>query len=215
MRFHDRRDAGRRLADEVRGLELPDPVVLGMPRGGVPVAFEVATALCAPMDVFVARKVGAPMHREWGIGAVAEGGAAVADRAALAMLRLTDSDFARLADVERIELARRVAAYRGNRPLVDVAGRDVVLVDDGLATGVTAEAALRALRTRRPGRLVLAVPVCARDTAVRLRRVADDVICAATPDQFMAVGQWYEHFDQTSDDEVVDLLERSLDASKG
>jgi len=207
--FADRAEAGRRLAEALGGRLVAPPVVLALPRGGVPVAFEVATALDAPLEVFVARKVGAPGHPERGIGAVAEGGAQVADAAALRALRLSADDFEQLAAAERDELARRVRRYRGDRPLPELAGRDVLLVDDGLATGVTAEAALRALRGRRPGRLVLAAPAGAPPTAARLRSVADEVVCVIEPAGFLAVGQWYERFDQTTDAEVVDLLGRS------
>jgi putative phosphoribosyl transferase len=207
MRFRDRAEAGRNLADEVARLDLDEPVVLALPRGGVPVGAQVAARLRAPFDVFVTRKIGAPHQREFGIGAVAEGGTVVADHDALAALGLSAAGFERLAEEERAELDRRVRRYRGDRPMVEVAGRDVVLVDDGLATGVTAEAALRALRGRGPRSLVLAVPVGAPDTVRRLATVADEVVCVHAPAQFSAVGLWYDVFDQTSDEEVVALLE--------
>ena len=206
MRFRDRTDAGCRLAEQVAALALHRPVVLALPRGGVPVAAEVARALDATVDVFVARKVGAPGNPEYGIGAVAEGGGVVADDDALRRLGLSADDWAALVAAERAELVRRVERYRGHRALPHVAGHDVVLVDDGLATGVTAEAALVALRTLRPGRLVLAVPTCARPAADRLAAVADDVLCVDTPDPFYAVGQSYERFEQVGDDEVLALL---------
>jgi putative phosphoribosyl transferase len=206
MRFRDRRDAGEQLAAEVLALDVLDPLVLGLPRGGVPVAAEVARALDAPLDVLVSRKVGAPHHPEFGIGAVAEGGARVADWPIIRQLGLSDADFDRLATEEEAEVDRRVERYRGGRPLPPLDGRTVVVVDDGLATGVTAEAALRSVRGRRAGRLVLAVPVGAADTADRLADVADDVLCINRPPDFQAVGRWYERFDQTTDDEVVDCL---------
>ncbi len=206
MRFRHRSDAGRQLAEAVADLDLSSPVVLGLPRGGVPVAFEVAAALDAALDVFVARKIGAPGHPEFGIGAISEGGAMVVDRQAVEALGVSDQAFDRLVDAESRELDRRVQRYRGDRRLVDLEGREVVLVDDGLATGVTAEAALRSLHTRGPRRLVLAVPVCAPETAARLREVADEVVCVDEPTAFHAVGQFYERFDQTSDDEVIALL---------
>jgi putative phosphoribosyl transferase len=183
-----------------------DPLVLALPRGGVPIGAEVAQALGATLEVFVSRKVGAPGQPEFGIGAVAEGGAAVATDRALDALGLSGDDFAALADRARAELDRRVRAYRGDREIPDLSGRDVVLVDDGLATGVTAEAALRALRARDPGRLVLAAPVCAPSTARRLRGLADDVVCVLMPEHFSAVGQWYDDFGQLSDADVLMLL---------
>ena len=215
MRFRDRTDAGRQLAARLVGLQLQAPVVLGLPRGGIPVAAEVARALGAPLEVFVARKIGAPGHEELGIGAVAEGSdePVVSDTAGRLWLRPPDIDA--LAQQARAELARRVALYRGDRSLPEFADKDIVLVDDGLATGVTAEAALRSLRRTRPRRLVLAVPVCARETAARLAGLADDVVCAETPAVFYAVGEWYEDFTQTTDEEVLDLLSWSPERVSG
>ena len=206
-RFRDRVDAGRQLADRLPA-DLDDPIVLALPRGGVPVAKEVADRLGAPLEVLVARKIGAPGHAELGIGAIAEGGAIVGSDLVRA-LRLSANEFEALAERERGELARRVERYRGSRPLPVVEGRDVVLVDDGLATGVTAEAALRALRDEAPRRLVLAVPVCSPDTAHRLVPPADEVVCVLSPRDLIAVGVWYDDFTQTSDDEVLALLGRS------
>jgi predicted phosphoribosyltransferase len=209
MRLLDRTDGGRRLAEQLRLLQLRDPMVLALPRGGVPVAFEVAAALGAPLDVFVARKVGAPGQKEFGIGAIAEGDGVAANHDALRALGLSVRAFDALVADERRELERRVHRYRGNRSLPDLKGRDVVLVDDGLATGVTAEAALGALRLLQPRRLLLAVPVCAPETAARLAAVADDVVYVIAPARFYAVGEWYERFGQTTDDEVLALLERA------
>jgi putative phosphoribosyl transferase len=210
-RLRDRRDAGERLGDRlIATLSLTGErtVVLALPRGGVPVASEVARRLRAPLDVFVARKIGAPGHPEAGIGAIAEGhDDVVVDERAVRALRLSPEDLATLVEAERRELRRRVDQYRQGRPMPDVARRDVVLVDDGLATGVTAEAALRALRAQDPASLVLAVPACAPDTAERLRSVADHVVCVLAPRHFHAVGLWYETFDQTTDEEVLGLLE--------
>ena len=207
MVFEDRADAGRRLAQRFSGRQLASPLVLGLPRGGVPVAAEVAAALAAPLEVFGARKVGMPGQEELGIGAVAEDLDEPVVSAA-ARLGLTPGDMRALAGGARRELERRVALYRGGRRLPELAGRDVVLVDDGLATGVTAEAALRSLRAKKPGWLVLAVPVCAPRTAARLASVADEVVYVAAPSRFVAVGQWYRDFTQTSDDEVIRLLGR-------
>lgn len=205
-RFLDRPAAGRALAERLAVLELVDPVVLALPRGGVPVAAAVATALHAPLEVLVARKIGLPGHPEFGVGAIAEGGEPLFDEAVLSQLRVSGQDLADTVRREREELARRVARYRGGRPLPELAGRDVVLVDDGLATGVTARAALRVLRARQPGRLVLAVPVGAPDAARLLAADADDVVCVLQPEGFGAVGAWYERFDQTSDEQVLELL---------
>lgn len=209
QRFVDRADAGRRLAELLVRHDLVDPVVLALPRGGVPVAFEVADRLDAPLDVLVSRKVGAPGHEEFGVGAVAEGGVRLADRSTLRSLRIDDDDFERLADRAVAELDRRVAAYRGARALPELTGRDVVVVDDGIATGVTAEAAVAAARRLGARRVVLAVPVCAGDTAERLGTLVDEVVCVSTPDDMRAVGQWYDRFDQTPDSEVVELLDRA------
>lgn len=204
--FQDRRDAGRQLAQRLVPLGLVAPVVLGLARGGVPVASEVAATLGSSLEVFVARKVGAPGHEELGIGAVAEGldVAIISDRAG--ELGISVSDLQVLAAPARRELERRVVLYRGARPLPRLAQQDVVLVDDGLATGVTAEAALRAVSAHGPRRLVLAAPVCSPGTAARLSHVADDVVCGQLPTRFFAVGHWYENFSQTTDDEVLELL---------
>jgi len=210
-RFADRVEAGRVLGERVASLGLGDPVVLALPRGGVPVAGEVARALDAPFDVYVARKIGAPGRPELGVGALAEGGEPVFDEALLDALGLQPGDLAATVAREREELRRRVAAYRGDRELEQVKGRDVVVVDDGLATGGTARAALKALRGLSPRRLVLAVPVAPPDTLRALRSLADDMVAVLTPAHFGAVGAWYRRFEQLDDAEVLAALEHRLD----
>ncbi|MFD5772054.1 MULTISPECIES: phosphoribosyltransferase [Streptomyces] len=210
MRFRDRRQAGRELAARLRERRdegaLPDPVVLALPRGGVAVAAEVAHALDAPLDVLVVRKIGAPFHEEFGVGAMAGDGVPVFDEDSLLRLGLSESDLAAVVARERAELRRREERYRQGRPPPDTRGRTVIVVDDGLATGSTARAALRALRARDPGRLVLAVPVGAAEGLALMRSEADEVLCLHEPAAFMAVGQWYEEFDQLTDEDVLDAL---------
>jgi len=208
MRFRDRRDAGRHLGEGLAQAQLVDPIVLALPRGGVPVGAEVARALGAELDVLVARKVGAPGHPEFGIGAVAEGGGRVVDWPVVRRLGLSEDDFDALARHEDAEVAARVARYRGARALPALNGRTVVLVDDGLATGVTAEAALRVLSARHPARLLLAVPVCAAPTVDRFRDLAE-VVCDHRPEQFHAVGHWYEDFTQVTDDAMLGCLDEA------
>lgn len=207
IRFADRTDAGRQLGERLLPLAAQHPVVIGLPRGGVPVAREVALALDAPLDFLAVRKLGAPHNPEYGIGAVAEDGTRVIDPEAIAVLGIRNGTLDAIAERETAELRRRVSLYRGDRPPLEVAGRTVVVVDDGVATGVTDLAALRALRRRDPRRLVLAVPVCPPDTARRLREDADEVVCLQAPPRFLGVGQWYEDFSQVSDEEVLAVLE--------
>ena len=202
--YRDRAEAGARLAAELAGRDLADPVVLGLPRGGVPVAAPVAAALGAPLDVLVARKIGAPGQPELGVGAVAEGGDPVWNTDLLDRLGLTPERLAPTVERERLELVRRVFTYRGDRAPVDVRGRTAVLVDDGLATGITARAAVAALRARAAALVVVAVPVAAPGVDATLD--ADEVIALAMPWHFSSVGTHYGDFRQTTDDEVIRLL---------
>lgn len=212
--FRDRRAAGRLLGEAVLGLDLARPVLLALPRGGVPVAAEVARRLRlagrghVPVDVLVARKIGAPGQPELGVGAIAEGGEPVLDLRLLEALHLTAADIEDVIARERTELERRVHSYRGGRPLPPLSAAEVVIVDDGLATGSTALAALRAVREARPRRTVLAVPVAPPDTVRVLRGEADDVVVVHLPDPetFGSVGRWYERFPQLSDRDVLSLL---------
>ena len=207
MRFHNRRDAGRQLADKLTAYAgRSDVVVLGLPRGGIPVAHEVAARLKAPLDVFLVRKLGVPGHPELAMGAIAEGGIEVLSRDLIRDLGIPRALIEQVAVRERIEMERRDALYRGARRRAAVRDRTIVLVDDGLATGSTMEAAILALKQQHPARIVVAAPVGAPDTCDRLRRVADEVICVATPEPFSAVGLWYEEFSQTTDEEVKHLL---------
>jgi predicted phosphoribosyltransferase len=210
MMFLDRRDAGRMLAKQLVSLAARrDVVVLGLPRGGVPVAFEVATALRAPLDVFVVRKLGVPGQEELAMGALASGGLRVLNQDVVQTLDIAPETIDLVARREAEELARREQLYRGNRPALEPAGKTVVLIDDGLATGSTMRAAAAAIRQRGPARLIVAVPVAACATCDILRREVDEVVCAATPAPFLAVGQWYAEFGQTTDEEVRELLRRA------
>ena len=207
--FRNRREAGQVLASLLAGYrERPDVVVLGLPRGGVPVAYEIATALHAPLDVMVVRKLGVPGHEELAMGAIASGGVQVVNEEVVRHLGLTSPILSSVAAIEQRELARRERAYRGERPPVTVEGRTVILVDDGLATGSTMRAAVAALRQRHPAQVVVAVPTAAPETCEELRQEVDEIVCAMTPTPFYGVGEWYEEFGQTSDEEVRDLLER-------
>jgi putative phosphoribosyl transferase len=207
MRFHNRTDAGRQLAPRLSDYAgRSDVIVLALPRGGVPVAFEVATVLGAPLDVFLVRKLGVPSHPELAMGAIAAGGVEVLSEALIRDLGIPRAVVQQVAARERLELDRRGRLFRGDRQPPVVRDRTVILVDDGLATGSTMEAAVVALRIQAPAKIVVAVPVGARETCERLSGMADRVVCLATPEPFNAVGLWYEHFSQTSDDEVNRLL---------
>jgi putative phosphoribosyl transferase len=213
-RFADRREAGRRLAERLLGERAENPVVVALPRGGVPVAREIASALEAPLEVLAVRKLGAPNNPEYGIGAVAEGGTGVIDAEAVSILGISTKAVDSILARETAELRRRVVAYRGDRPPLDLRDRTVIVVDDGVATGLTDTAALRAVRRQNPRRVILAVPVCAPDSARRLREETDEMICLWTPALLYGVGQWYRDFSQVSDDEVIETL-RSFGSAPG
>jgi len=209
MLYRDRTDAGRQLAAKLqRYAGRDDVIVLALPRGGVPVGYEVAEALGAPLDVFLVRKLGVPGHEELAMGAIASGGVRVINDNAVRYLDLAPEVIDQAAEREGKELERRAHAYRDARPAPDVRGRVVILVDDGLATGSTMRAAVEALRALGPARVVVAVPVGSPDVCRAFRAVADDVVCVREPEPFYAVGAWYSDFTQTTDDEVRELLQR-------
>jgi predicted phosphoribosyltransferase len=212
MIFEDRGDAGRRLAAKLSAYADGDTRVLALPRGGVPVAFEVAGALHAPLDVFVVRKIGAPGREELAIGAIASGGVRVLHDETIALLGVDPAVIDDITQRESMELERREALYRGGLPAPDVAGCTVILVDDGLATGASMHAALLALRKRLPRRVVVAVPVAPPDTCDALAPYVDDLVVVATPQPFRGVGAWYADFSQTGDEEVRSLLREASHA---
>jgi predicted phosphoribosyltransferase len=209
-RFRDRAEAGRLLARALSAYAgRPDVLVLALPRGGVPVAFEVARALGAPLDVFVVRKLGVPGQEELAMGAIAPGGVCVVNDAVVRQLHVAAGAFDAVAAAEARELERRERLYRGGQPPIDVRGRTVILVDDGLATGATMHAAVRALRTQGPAAVVVAAPVGAPETCAALSGPADECVCVLRPAALRGVGLWYEDFTQTGDAEVKELLERA------
>jgi predicted phosphoribosyltransferase len=206
--FRDRSDAGRALGEALlQYRDWQDPVVLALPRGGVPVAVEVARLLDAPTDVLVVRKIGHPQHEEYAVGAIASGGITVMNADAQAHLGLAErKEIDRIMHREQAELRRREELYRGSCAVVPLQGREVIVVDDGLATGATMRAAVQALRTMNPARITVAVPLGARETVDSLALTADDVVCVRTPEPFRSVGEWYSNFPQVSDEEVHELL---------
>lgn len=209
MPFRDRVDAGRQLAQRLLPLRGPDVVVLGLPRGGVPVAAEVARTLHAPLDVIVVRKLGVPVQPELAMGAIGEGGVRVINDDVVRLIRINHAGIARVEEHERAELQRRAHRFRGDRPHLSLQGRTAIVVDDGIATGSTAAAACRVARAHGAARVILAVPVAPPDAAQRLRHVADEVISLDQPEHLVSVGQWYQDFSQTDDDDVVALLEEA------
>lgn len=211
--YRDRSDAGRRLAELLVTYRSENPLVLAMPRGGVVVGYEIAHALNAPLDVLVARKLGAPDNPEFAFGAIGPGGVRYLNERVVAMLGLDEADIEAAISAETKELNRRMHAYRGDMPQGDFSGRTIILVDDGLATGATARAAILSVKQHRPRRIILAVPVSPVDTAEALRDEVDELICPVIQADFYAIGQWYDNFDQTSDEEVQDLLARASKAA--
>lgn len=210
MIFADRADAGRQLAAKLAVYAgRPDVLVLGVPRGGVAVAFEVAKALSAPLDIFLSRKLGVPGQEELAFGALASGGVRVLDQNLIRELNIAGPAIERITEDAKTELERREHAYREDRPLLDVAGKTVLLVDDGVATGSSTMAAIQTLRQLQPVQLVLAVPVAPASTCKRLREQVDEMVCVHTPEKFYAIGQFYENFAQVTDEEVIELLRQS------
>ena len=210
MSFANRTEAGRELAWHLKKYaNREDVIVLGAPRGGIPVAFEVATRLGVPLDVFVLRKLGVPGHEELAFGAIASGGVRVLNRETIEALGLSGLDIERVTGAETLELERRERAYRGARPQLNVTGLIVILVDDGIATGSSMRAAIRALRQMKPAALIVAIPVAPRSTCNRLRPEVDELVCLDMPEPFYGVGQFYDDFSQVSDEEVTDLLDRA------
>jgi putative phosphoribosyl transferase len=207
LRFRNRREAGRHLATLLTPYaHRSDVIVLALPRGGVPVAFEVARALDAPLDVFVVRKLGVPGHEEFAMGAIATGGVMVLDQGTLAYLNIPHSEVERVAAEEKAELERREREYRSGQLPLDVAGKTVILVDDGLATGASMRAAVRALRKRAPRRIIIAAPVASAEACEAMRQEADECVCTSVPEPLFGVGVWYRDFSQTEDYEVQALL---------
>jgi putative phosphoribosyl transferase len=207
--FEDRREAGRRLAEKLSRFKDEQTVVFALPRGGVPVGYEISRALEAPLDVFISRKLGAPGQPEFGIGAVAVGGVRILNQDVVRRLGIPDDYIEQITAQEIAEVGRRLRYFRGERPEPEVGGRTAILVDDGLATGVTARAAVQALRMRKPRSLILAAPVCAAQSAALFKTVVDELVCLESPSDLGAIGFWYRNFEQTSDEEVVELLERA------
>lgn len=208
MVFENRLEAGKKLGAELYLYRQENPFILALPRGGVPIAYEIAKILQAPLDVLVVRKIGLSSNREFGIGAIAEGDVQIVDDDTLRTIGVDEEELKDTLKLEKKELQRRVEIYRGHRPLPDLTGRTVILVDDGMATGMTARAAIESVKKLHPQKIILAMPVCAFDIVENLRSMVNGVICLATPYEFIAVGAWYRDFSQVSDREVVDLLKQ-------
>ena len=207
--FENRQDAGQKLAARLMPYQREDCIVLALPRGGVPVGYEVSDSLGKPLDVLVVRKVGMPGHEELAIGAVGPEGVVVWNHELLAHFRLRAEDLQPVVEREKTELARRLAAFRGDRPYPDLRDKTVIIVDDGLATGASARAAILAVKAMGPARVVLAVPVGSQSTVSELRRLVDELVCLSSPEFFEAVSMWYHDFSQTTDAEVIELLHQA------
>jgi putative phosphoribosyl transferase len=216
MIFSDRQEAGKRLSAALEGFAgRDDVIVLGLPRGGVVVAFEVARALKAPLDVYLVRKLGVPGHEELALGAIASGGVTILNQDVLQAVQVTQSEIEMVAEREQAVLERRERLYRGHSEPLELSGKTVIVIDDGLATGATMRTAIRSIRDHTPARIIAAVPVAPAETCARLEREADGAVCLLTPEPFYAIGAWYQDFAQTSDDEVVALLEEAASVRPG
>lgn len=209
MIFENRQQAGKQLASKLLNFREENPIVLALPRGGVPIGYEIAKILQAPLDVLIVRKIGISGNKEFGLGAIAEGGVKILDEISNLSLGIDQDEINTTVELEEKELQRRIDIYRNGKQLPDLKGQTVILVDDGMATGMTARAAIEAVKKLNPKKIILAIPVCARDTVEALRSKLDGILCLATPFQFMAVGLWYRDFEQLSDKEVVKLLQES------
>ena len=212
-RFENRSQAGQLLAAKISELKLQNPLVIALPRGGVPVAYEIASLLQCPLDVMMTKKIGAPGNAEYAIGAVGEDGTSAYNKEAIAALKIEKSVLRKLSEQKALEIREQIKKFRGNRRPETIAGKDVIVVDDGLATGATMIVALRILRKNHPGRLIVALPVAPAESLEKLREEADEVICLMSPKNFLAVGLWYDEFDQVPDEEVIRLLEETRTAS--
>jgi len=213
MLFKDRTAAGQMLAERLLAYtSRPDVLVLGLPRGGVPVAFEVRNVINAPLDVLVVRKLGVPHHEELAMGGIASGGVRILNQQIIAQENISNEAIARITLQQQRELERRERLYRGDKPFPDLRGSTVILVDDGLATGATIRAAVMAVRKQQPGKIVVAVPVAAADTCERLAKLVDEIVCISTPNPFFSVGIWYQKFPQTTDEEVCELLAKAANS---
>jgi putative phosphoribosyl transferase len=206
-KYTDRQQAGKVLASQLQAYaKQPDVIVLALPRGGVPVAFEIATSLSLPLDVFIVRKLGVPQHKELAMGAMASGKVVVLNEELIQDLQIDVEAIEEVIAVEKEELARRESLYRANRPFPQLMDKTIILVDDGIATGATMHAAILALRKQNPAKIIVAVPVAAQETYDRLSKLVDKMVCPLIRVHFYAVGMWYEYFEQTSDNEVIELL---------